>query len=111
MEGWKKWYIVIAIVFIVTAIACKIIRTQAPDTGLAEVDQLEDLLSLQVELEYALGDNGSKGVVVKDLTQNQENYIRHAEEADIGSFWGAGGVSLPGPLSVTGCSGVFVVLS
>ena len=44
MEGWKKWYIVIAIVFIVTAIACKIIRTQAPDTGLAEVDQLEDLL-------------------------------------------------------------------
>ncbi len=28
-----------------------------------------------------------------------------------GSFWGAGGVSLPGPLSVTGCSGVFVVLS
>ena len=27
-------------------------------------------------------------------------------------FWGgAGGVSLPGPLSVTGCSGVFVVLS
>ena len=83
MEGWKKWYIVIAIVFIVTAIACKIIRTQAPDTGLAEVDQLEDLLSLQVELEYALGDNGSKGVVVKDLTQNQENYIRQAEEADI----------------------------
>lgn len=41
MEGWKKWYIVIAIVFIVTAIAGKIIRTQAPDTGLAEVDQLE----------------------------------------------------------------------
>ena len=64
MEGWKKWYIVIAIVFIVTAIAGKIIRTQAPDTGLAEVDQLEDLLSLPVELEYALGDNGSKGVVV-----------------------------------------------
>lgn len=28
-----------------------------------------------------------------------------------GSFGGAGGVSLPGPLSVTGCSGVFVVLS
>lgn len=53
MEGWKKWYIVIAIVFIVTAIAGKIIRTQAPDTGLAEVDQLEDLLSLPVELEYA----------------------------------------------------------
>ena len=72
MEGWKKWYIVIAIVFIVTAIAGKIIRTQAPDTGLAEVDQLEDLLSLPVELEYALGDNGSKDVVVKDLTQNQE---------------------------------------
>ena len=83
MEGWKKWYIVISIVFIVTAIAGKIIRTQAPDTGLAEVDQLEDLLSLPVELEYALGDNGSKGVVVKDLTQNQENYIRQAEEADI----------------------------
>lgn len=28
-----------------------------------------------------------------------------------GSFGGAGGVSLPGLLSVTGCSGVFVVLS
>ena len=83
MEGWKKWYIVIAIVFIVTAIAGKIIRTQAPDTGLAEVDQLEDLLSLPVELEYALGDNGSKDVVVKDLTQNQESYVRQAEEADI----------------------------
>ena len=83
MEGWKKWYIVIAIVFIVTAIAGKIIRTQAPDTGLAEVDQLEDLLSLPVELEYALGDNGCKDVVVKDLTQNQESYVRQAEEADI----------------------------
>lgn len=83
MEGWKKWYIVIAVVFIVTAIAGKIIRTQAPDTGLAEVGQLEDLLSLPVELEYALGDNGSKDVVVKDLTQNQESYVRQAEEADI----------------------------
>ena len=83
MEGWKKWYIVIAVVFIVTAIAGKIIRTQAPDAGLAEVDQLEDLLSLPLELEYALGDNGSKDVVVKDLTQNQESYVRQAEEADI----------------------------
>ena len=83
MEGWKKWYIVIAVVFIVTAIAGKIIHTQAPDAGLAEVDQLEDLLSLPVELEYALGDNGSKDVVVKDLTQNQESYVRQAEEADI----------------------------
>ena len=83
MEGWKKWYIVIAVVFIVTAIAGKIIHTQAPDAGLAEVDQLEDLLSLPVELEYALGDNGSKDVVVKNLTQNQESYVRQAEEADI----------------------------
>ena len=58
MEGWKKWYIVIAVVFIVTAIAGKIIHTQAPDAGLAEVDQLEDLLSLPVELEYPPGRRG-----------------------------------------------------
>ena len=54
MEGWKKWYIVIAIVFIVTAIAGKIIRTQAPDTGLAEVGLLEDLLSLFQNTEYRI---------------------------------------------------------
>ena len=44
---------------------------------------------------------------------NGENliFIKEDEKSFPGSFGGAGGVSLPGPLSVTGCSGVFVVLS
>lgn len=83
MAGWKKWYILIAAFFIITAIAGKVILAQAPDAGLAGISQLDEVYPLSVELEYALGDNESESSIVKSFTENQAGYISEIEAADI----------------------------
>ena len=37
MEGWKKWYIWIVAVFLLTAVVGKVIMARTPDVGLAGV--------------------------------------------------------------------------
>ena len=56
MEGWKKWYIWIVAVFLLTAVAGKVIMARTPDVGLAGVKTIDELSGRQVKLEYALGD-------------------------------------------------------
>lgn len=83
MEGWKKWYIWIVAVFLLTAVAGKVIMARTPDVGLAGVKTIEELSERQVKLEYALGDGESREALVESLTKNQDEYVRQAEEADI----------------------------
>ena len=56
MEGWKKWYIWIVAVFLLTAVVGKVIMARIPDVGLAGVKTIDELSERQVKLEYALGD-------------------------------------------------------
>lgn len=83
MEGWKKWYVWIAVFFILTAVAGKVIMARTPDAGLADVKTIDELYERQVKLEYALGDGESREALAETLTQNQAEYVRQAEEADI----------------------------
>ena len=83
MEGWKKWYIWIAAVFLLTAVAGKVIMARTPDVGLAGVKTIDELSGRQVKLEYALGDGESREALIESLTKNQDEYVRQAEDADI----------------------------
>lgn len=83
MEGWKKWYIWIVAVFLLTAVAGKVIMARTPDVGLAGVKTIDELSERQVKLEYALGDGESREALVKSLTKNQDEYVCQVEEADI----------------------------
>ena len=83
MEGWKKWYIWIVAVFLLTAVAGKVIMARTPDVGLAGVKTIDELSGRQVNLEYALGDGESREALVESLTKNQDEYVRQAEDADI----------------------------
>ena len=83
MEGWKKWYIWIVAVFLLTAVAGKVIMARTPDVGLAGVKTIDELSGRQVKLEYALGDGESREALVESLTKNQDEYVRQAEDADI----------------------------
>lgn len=83
MEGWKKWYIWIVAVFLLTAVAGKVIMARTPDVGLAGVKTIDELSGRQVKLEYALGDGESREALVESFTKNQDEYVRQAEDADI----------------------------
>ena len=83
MEGWKKWYIWIVAVFLLTAVAGKVIMARTPDGGLAGVKTIDELSGRQVKLEYALGDGESREALIESLTKNQDEYVRQAEDADI----------------------------
>ncbi len=83
MEGWKKWYIWIVAVFLLTAVVGKVIMARTPDVGLAGVKTIDELSGRQVKLEYALGDGESREALVKSLTKNQDEYVCQVEEADI----------------------------
>ena len=83
MEGWKKWYIWIVAVFLLTAVAGKVIMARTPDVGLAGVKTIDELSGRQVKLEYALGDGESREALIESLTKNQDEYVRQAEDADI----------------------------
>ena len=76
MEGWKKWYIWIVAVFLLTAVAGKVIMARTPDVGLAGVKTIDELSGRQVKLEYALGDGESREALVESLTKNQDEYVR-----------------------------------
>ena len=67
MEGWKKWYIWIVAVFLLTAVVGKVIMARTPDVGLAGVKTIDELSGRQVKLEYALGDGESVNDVEVDL--------------------------------------------
>ena len=64
MEGWKKWYIWIVAVFLLTAVVGKVIMARIPDVGLAGVKTIDELSECQVKLEYALGDGESREALV-----------------------------------------------
>lgn len=83
MEGWKKWYIWIVAVFLLTAVVGKVIMARIPDVGLAGVKTIDELSERQVKLEYALGDGESREALIESLTKNQDEYVRQAEDADI----------------------------
>ena len=93
MEGWKKGYIWIVAVFLLTAVAGKVIMARTPDVGLAGVKTIDELSGRQVKLEYALGDGESREALVESLTKNQDEYVRQAEDADIIVYCVRGNVS------------------
>lgn len=77
MEGWKKWYIWIVAVFLLTAVVGKVIMARTPDVGLAGVKTIDELSGRQVKLEYALGDGESREALVKSLTKIRTSmYVR-----------------------------------
>ena len=47
MEGWKKWYIWIVAVFLLTAVVGKVIMARTPDVGLAGVKTIDELSGRQ----------------------------------------------------------------
>ena len=50
MEGWKKWYIWIVAVFLLTAVVGKVIMARIPDVGLAGVKTIDRLQKIRTSM-------------------------------------------------------------
>lgn len=96
MRKWKRWYLGIAILFLVCGIIGAAVLHTAPDAGLAAVKSVADLSNLQVRIEWAQGDivygveteAGLEDVetaasVLEDLINNQQDYIEQAAASDL----------------------------
>ena len=81
MEGWKKWYIWIVAVFLLTAVVGKVIMARTPDVGLAGVKTIDELSGRQVKLEYALGDGESRDRKSTRLNSSHNNQSRMPSSA------------------------------